>query len=593
MDKQRILKEAQKIATKFSFWMVSGNISHLYGYIYETPEGKYELEIKFDDDFPYIPPDLVHHKEIKELLGDFRLETVNNWTTNSSVVDIIIELKTKIQQALQKSEKDEDLPSTPTSEEFEVNETPEQIKPESLQERDEGEAKTPEMEAKTEKEEYLTPDLNAYPPDFEYEQFLTPSEIEEDISPKKEPHEDSFVTEPTKLDEIGTQETTELTQPDLFADQEQTSVALNTEIGLIQQEYAYDQNPQQKGDLTIYLTITVTKTFIIQINFNDYPKKPTVIVPEEARNLIGDVYQTLDVLKAWNAKKTPHIVDILRELENKLYFIKNIEQESKKILGEYKCDLDPDDVTKLQVHLVTYGFKEYLLDVNLESYPKPPIIDLSSQLQQIIMTPLAELKSYKNWVEGESEPVEVVRELAWLVDKYSRINFEIELLKEHYKKIEYDASESILRMDMKGKMKTQDLTFEFQIDLPIDYPMKVPSIKILNEFELEMHEKIKNDLQSSFKNFFDDWSPFSYLVDLFNAISKKIFEVSVVSCVICHKIDCPSCSLKIAGPEQETCHAECPHCEKHYHLHCWQQTIKSFGKCGFCLKVPPPDLMPN
>ena len=595
MDKQRILKEAQKIATKFSFWMVSGNISHLYGYVYETPEGKYELEIKFDDDFPYIPPDLVHHKEIKKLLGDFELETVNNWTTNSSVVDIIAELKTKIQQALRGSEKVEHLPSIPTSEESEFSEVSEQIKTESLQERYEGEIKTPEMETKTEKEkeEYLTPDLNAYPPDFEYEKFLTPSEIEEDSLPKEESQGPSSKTEPTKLDEIGSQETTKLTPPELFADHEQTSVALTTEIGLVQQEYAYDQNPQQKGDLTIYLTITLTKTFIIQINFNDYPKKPTVIIPEEARNLIGDVYQTLDVLRNWNIKNPPHVVDILRELEKKLYFIKDFEQESKKILGEYKCDLDSENVSKLQVHLVTYGFKEYLLDVNLESYPKPPIIDLSSQLEQLIMAQITELKSYKNWVEGESEAVEIIRELAWLVDKNSRINFEIELLKEHYKKIEYDASESILRMDMKGKMKTQDLTFQFQIDLPIEYPMKVPAIKILNEFELEMHEKIKNDLQSSFKSFFDEWSPFSYLVDLFNSISKKIFEISVVSCVICHKIDCPTCSLKIAGPEQETCHVDCPYCERSYHKHCWEQTIKSFGKCGFCLKIPPPSLMPD
>ena len=587
MDKQRILKEAQKIASKHSFWMVSGNIAHLYGHVYETPEGKYELEINFDDDFPYIPPDLVYHKEIKELLGDFQLETVNNWTTNSSVVDIITELKAKIQQALQKSGKEEHLQSTPTSEVSEVDENSEQIKTEPFQERAKEGVKTPEMETEKEKEteteEYLTPDMNAYPPDFEYEQFLTPTEAEE------ESQETSSTTEPAKLGEISSQETTELTQPELFADHEQTSVALTTEIGLVQQEYAYDQNPQQKGDLTIYLTITLTKTFIIQINFNGYPEKPTVIVPEEARNLIGDVYQTLDALRNWSAKKPPHIVDILRELENKLYFIKDIEQESKKILGEYKCDLDSADVTKLQVHLVTYGFKEYLLDVNLESYPKPPTIDLSSQLEQLIMTPLTELKSYKSWIEGESEPVEVIRELAWLVDKNSRINFEIELLKEHYKKIEYDASESILRMDMKGKMKTQDLTFEFQINLPTEYPMKVPSIKILNEFELEMHEKIKNDLQSSFKSFFEDWSPFSYLVDLFNSISKKIFEVSVLSCVICHKIECPICGKKIAG--ENNCHAECPHCEKHYHLHCWQQTIKSFGKCGFCLKVPPPSMM--
>ena len=70
MDTQRILKEAQKIATKFSFWMVSGNIAHLYGYAYETPENKYELEIKFDENFPNNPPQFLYHSEIKELLGD-------------------------------------------------------------------------------------------------------------------------------------------------------------------------------------------------------------------------------------------------------------------------------------------------------------------------------------------------------------------------------------------------------------------------------------------------------------------------------------------------------------------------------------------
>jgi ubiquitin-protein ligase len=163
-------------------------------------------------------------------------------------------------------------------------------------------------------------------------------------------------------------------------------------------------------------------------------------------------------------------------------------------------------------------------------------MELSSELQQLIRIPITDLNAYKNWKESESESVEIIREIAWLVDKNSRIDFEIELLKEHYQNIEYLSPEEILKIEMKGKMKTQDLTFQFQINLPSEYPMKMPSIKIINEFEIEAHEKIKNDLQSSFKDFFDEWSPFSYLVDLFNLISKKIFEVSVVSCVICHKI---------------------------------------------------------
>jgi len=586
MDKQRILKEAQKIATKFSFWMVSGNIEHLFGYVYESSEGKYELEIKFDDDFPYSPPSLIYHKEIMELLGDIRLEAEKNWSENSSALEMLQELKTKIKHSLSIPEEEEVPPISPISED--LNFSADNIAEKSV-ETDGDEEESTEKEEKEEK--YITPDMSAYPPEFEYEQFVSPTESQENLFSEEDSDDTNIKNYYTETDELISQEAPKLTEPELFADHEQTSVALNTEIGLIQQEYAYDQKSNKKGDLNIYLTITLAKTFIININFINYPTRPIVNVPEEAYNLIGDVYEKLDVLSNWNIKRPSHIVDILHELENKLFFIKDIEQESKKILGEYQCDLTSDDITKLKVHLVTYGFKEYLMDVNLESHPKPPIINLSPQLQQIIMIPLTELKSYKNWVDGESEPVEIMRELAWLVDKNSRINFEIELLKEHYKKIDYNTSTSILNVDMKGKMKTQDLMFQFQIELPIDYPMKVPSIKIINEFELESDEKIKDDLQLSFKNFFDDWSPFSYLVDLFNAISKKIFEVSVVSCVICHKIDCPTCSLKIAGPEQETCHTDCPYCERSYHLHCWQQTIRSFGKCGFCLKTPPPDMI--
>jgi len=591
MDKQRILKEAQKIAADFSFWMVSGDITHLFGHVHETSEGKYELEIKFSEGFPNVPPNLIYHKEIKELVGEFRLETLLNWSVDSSVVNVVRELRNMILNALDKSEDPGEQTHIPSSQENGSMTKPN----EDLSQEDSNKAEFTSDLGKEEEElkaeEYITPDLSEFPPDFDYEQFV-PTTLSENIPIQVDKLEETSLTPSiTENEDVTKPENSELTPAELYADHEDTSVALSTEIGLIQQEYAYDQKSHQKGDLVIYITITLAKTFMININFATYPDRPSLQVSEDIISLVGDVNQTIETMRTWNPKKPPHIVDILHELENKLFFIKDIEQESKKILGEYQCDLDSDNITNLKVHLVTYGFKEYLLDVNLNTYPKPPVINLSSQLEQLINAQLTELDSYKNWTEGESEPVEIIRELAWLVDKNSRINFEIELLKEHYKKIEYNSELSTLNVDMKGKMKTQDLTFKFLINLPRDYPMKVPTIKITNEFELESHEKIKNDLQSSFKNFFDDWSPFSYLVDLFNAISKKIFEISVVSCVICHKIDCPTCSLKIAGPEQETCHVDCPYCERSYHLHCWQQTIRSFGKCGFCLKTPPPSMM--
>lgn len=557
MDKQRILKEAQRIAKEFSFWMVSGNISHLYGYIYETPEKKYELEIKFDENFPNSPPQMIYNNEIKELLGNFQLNNLINWTPESSVVNIIYELKTKIEDVLKSLKEITEKRLIPIEEEHTIDST-------------------------SESEEYITPDLNVYPPDFQYDEYITTSASPDDLFYSEQPFMSPSSDFDSSLIDKSENESKISIQENIIEENNQLSVLINTELGLIQQEYAYDQLGSKRADINVYITITLTKTFIISINFMSYPKRPIITFPDELNKILRDPYKTLSTLREWNSKTPLHIVDIIHELEKKLFFIREIELQSKKISGEYQCEKVPASITALQVHLLTYGFKEYNMSIDLESYPNPPILDLSSELEEIIQIPITELNAYKNWIEKESEPVEIIREISWLVDKNSRINFEIDLLKDHYQNIKYEPSTATINIEMKGKMKTEDLTFEFQINLPIEYPMKMPEVKVINEFELEAHEKIKNNLHASFNDFFNEWTPFSYLVDLFNLISKKIFEVSVVSCVICHKIECPSCTKKIAG--EDNCHSECPHCNRVYHKHCWEQTIKSFGKCGFCLR---------
>lgn len=571
MNKERILKEAQEIASNFSFWMVSGNISHLYGYVLENSGTKYELEVKFGEDFPSSPPKLKFYDAIKDLLKQFKLLSLEHWTEGSKVVEVLFELKNKIEASLGVEEvADEvDEQNEPFSEEIsQKNEEPLS---------DEG--------------DYITPDLNAYPPEFDVTDYITPSSDDASPSSSTKSEAESLMEDSKPIKEI-TSEGNEHVPAEIL-DMDQSSVLLNTEIGLIQQEYAYDQTGTKIGNITVYLTITLSKTFMIEIDLNQYPDRPRFTFPKEVKKLLGEPESALSTLKIWNQKKTPHVIDVLHELESKLFFIKDIETESKKIQGEYQCETVPSDLTRLRIHLVTYGFKEYIVDVDISSYPKRPRVSLSPDLKETINKSVEELEAYRGWKETESESVEILREISWLVDKNSRINFELELLKEHYKDINYEPQTHVFNVEMAGKMKSQDLTFKFQIALPNEYPMKVPEIKVLNEFELESHEQIKKDLQASFESFFDDWTPFKYLVDLFNAISKKIFEVSVVSCVICHKIACPTCSKKIAGSEQESCHVECPYCERPYHDHCWAQTIRSFGKCGFCLKVPPLDMMPH
>ena len=66
-------------------------------------------------------------------------------------------------------------------------------------------------------------------------------------------------------------------------------------------------------------------------------------------------------------------------------------------------------------------------------------------------------------------------------------------------------------------------------------------------------------------------------------------EDDKVTCVICYKDNCPTCERKITG--ENTCYEECPYCERTYHQHCWENTIKTFVKCGFFLEIPPSEMV--
>lgn len=56
-------------------------------------------------------------------------------------------------------------------------------------------------------------------------------------------------------------------------------------------------------------------------------------------------------------------------------------------------------------------------------------------------------------------------------------------------------------------------------------------------------------------------------------------EMIGITCIICYKKHCPTCSNPIM-----LCYARCRHCGRPYHKHCLEDTVRNMGKCGFCLK---------
>ncbi|MHA1328399.1 MAG: ubiquitin-conjugating enzyme E2 variant [Promethearchaeota archaeon] len=260
-NQHRILKEAQKLASKFKFWMVSGDISHLYGYILEDKGKKYALEIIFPENFPEKPPEFVYHENIHSLLGQFKLKTLDNWYEGESVLNVLEELHALLKSRIKQIE------SGDVGKDFQISGKIESIKEKDLESLN----KSPIKEGIN--NGYLTPDLDAYPPEFDNEVFL-PDSGPEKVSQEDLNEEDFFIQE----------------EQDIFYNVQKNfkknEVLINTELGLLQQEYALDEIGQEKGVVKVYLTITLTKTFLIEIDFTKYPERPLLKFPVELQNFL-------------------------------------------------------------------------------------------------------------------------------------------------------------------------------------------------------------------------------------------------------------------------------------------------------------------
>ncbi|MGQ4876392.1 MAG: ubiquitin-conjugating enzyme E2 variant, partial [Promethearchaeia archaeon] len=293
MNHNRILKEAQKLANKFHFWMVSGDISHLYGYILEDKGKKYDLEIIFPENFPEKPPEFVYHENIHSILGQFKLKTLDNWYEGESVLNVLEELHSLLKSRINQVE------SRYLGTDFQISGEIESIKEKGLGDID----KSPIKEEVN--DGYLTPDLDAYPPEFDNEVFL-PDSGPEKVSQEDLYEEDFFIQE----------------EQDIFYNLQENfdknEVLINTELGLLRQEYALDEIGQEKGVVKVYLTVTLTKTFLIEINFTKYPERPLLKFPVELQNFLKMSPDDLDVLKSWDKSDPPHVVWILLELETRL-----------------------------------------------------------------------------------------------------------------------------------------------------------------------------------------------------------------------------------------------------------------------------------
>ncbi|MHA1271162.1 MAG: hypothetical protein ACTSPY_15315 [Candidatus Helarchaeota archaeon] len=336
--------------------------------------------------------------------------------------------------------------------------------------------------------------------------------------------------------------------------------------------------------LKIYLDVSLTDHYIIGIDFSAYPgQRPLLTVQESVKKLIGDPNDALNTLKNWDPHNPPPVLNVIRELETILYEISLYKSQADIIAHEFKIEPAGDSRNHYIITLITYGWKEYKIEIYLASQFNPPVIKFSPELQQITGPP-ENFDKIKNWIP-EYQVNDILRDIQWKIDQYERMNFEVDLLYGSLQNVKYDPNQRKVYANLKGVMNTNDMIFSFCVEIPNDYPMTRPVFSLTSEIQ---DDKIAETLSSTTEASLAVWDPFHYLIDVFNAISKSIFSASVLSCIICHKIECPTCGISLSTQDgSPACYYKCPYCGKPYHQHCWEQNIRAINKCAFCLRTPP------
>jgi hypothetical protein len=147
-----------------------------------------------------------------------------------------------------------------------------------------------------------------------------------------------------------------------------------------------------------------------------------------------------------------------------------------------------------------------------------------------------------------------------------------------------DPDKRLITGTINGELKTAAVKFEFVADFSKGYPEKPPEIALTpaGEVEADVLAKLETFIAESGAT----WSNTSFFLDLLNQIHMAIFKSSIVTCILCHKLYCPSCDEALflpKGAKGRTCFVSCSNCRRPYHRHCFEKVVSSIGKCAVCM----------
>ncbi len=323
----------------------------------------------------------------------------------------------------------------------------------------------------------------------------------------------------------------------------------------------------------------------ITINYKDFPKKPIFTFTDDLLIRIRRFDEILEKLKRWDNQITPDLVDFLQQVELKLVEDSMVESELEIVKREYKFKRLSKN--RIQIALPTYGPRLIDIELDLREYPRPPIITLPGELQDLDVKNLEGIKKWKDRLQKRI--MDVIRSLSQVINNLYRKGFEESLLEMVAKDFEILINGyRVVIVPLIPENKTDDESFkerviEFIIKVPRAYPLVAPEIEVDSN-----DETLVNEVQDSLTYILKTWNPNMFLVDVINKISLSLWNISLFSCLICGRKECPICKRPLlTEPVIETnnlCEMPCIQCKRPYHVHCLAQSLgKGITHCGYCL----------
>jgi len=353
---------------------------------------------------------------------------------------------------------------------------------------------------------------------------------------------------------------------------------LDNENDLILREYSADYDVKNISAMTVYLSITPQIHYQIQINFQSFPEKPQLTIPQNLIEELGDPLRFLKVLREWDSHNPPHAVEIIRELEKVLQRVIYPNDEMEEVMMEFNSYMSGP--YKLHVLLYSHKMKTYEFEI-IHQKLNPPSLLLTPPLEKILK--INEISSLKQW--PRLSLIDICREISKKIDHRTRIMDELKYLEKNlaYQKIikKWDSNELVF--EVRIEIETDEYCV-VEVNLSEDFPMAPPNL----ELRTVKPEENRNSLNEFLLSQYNQWQHANTVSELLDDIKNFVKQKSKKICQNCHQYHCPKCNKPIAQTKlhgisgELNCIHKCNSCNANFHKCCWTEQIKHSRKCPSC-----------